>query len=175
MLRHVLIAALKSLSDYSNITVILVSSFVDSFPIWARNFLILYLPSHFGLYPRSFEYCVMRLWILFSPVDSVDTFVWRSARLAWFRLQFLLLQLLWVLMDGQFCFQAFCSAALTCAPSAASSGKAGTYVVVSSVLNVVDLLSSIISRASSSGLSLATLHTPLVGTIFLITSVFEIS
>ena len=33
LLRRVLIAALKSLSDYSNITVILVLSFVDSFPI----------------------------------------------------------------------------------------------------------------------------------------------
>ena len=117
----------------------------------------------------------MRLWILSSSVDSVDTFVWRSARLAWFRLQFLLLQLLWVLIHGQFCFQAFCSAVLTCALSAASSGQAGTCVVVCSVLNVVDLLSSIISRASSSGVSLATLRTPLAGAIFLITSVFGIS
>ena len=175
LLRHVLIAALKSLSDYSNITVILVLSFLDSFPLWGRNVLIFYLPSYSGLYPRSFEYCVMRLWVLLRSVGSVERSVWRSASLAWSRLQSLLPQLLWVLIHRQFCLQVFCGAVLTCAPTAASSGQAGTCAAVCPVLNMFDLLSSIIARASSSGVSLTALHTPLAGAIFLISSLFGIS
>ena len=108
-------------------------------------------------------------------MGSVDRFVWRSASLAWFRLQFLLPQLLWVLIHCQFCFQVLGSAILTCAPTAASSGQAGTYAAIYSVLNMFDLLSSIISRASSSGVSLTALHTSLAGAIFLISSLFGIS
>lgn len=53
-----IIIALKSLSDNSNICIISTFSY--------SVFLVIHAQSNFKLYSERFEYCVMRLWVLFN-------------------------------------------------------------------------------------------------------------
>lgn len=46
-----------------------------SFAMKVETFLILPMPSNFGLYPSHFDYCVIRLWVLFKSMENVDIFV----------------------------------------------------------------------------------------------------
>jgi len=70
-----MLAALKSFSENSNISVILIVPPIDSSFSQFEIFLVLGIMSNFLLKPGNFAYYVIKFWILCKPY-SLDAFLW---------------------------------------------------------------------------------------------------
>lgn len=68
LLKHFMIAALKSLSDHFNKSLNSVLAYLLSSFLPVKAFLVLDIISGFQLNSRHFGYYVLRVWILFRPL-----------------------------------------------------------------------------------------------------------